>query len=419
MLYERWWEIARARRDELALRDLAAKRDWTFAQLAAAGERPSSHPGPIVFPQGISGEFILTVLRAWRCGQMICPLEVGQPPPVFAQLPTGCVHLKLTSASTGAARAVAFHAGQLVADASNIVAAMGLRPDWPNLGVISLAHSYGFSNLVLPLLLHGIPLTLADSPLPESVRRAAQHEPAITLAAVPALWRAWHAAAAIPPNVKLGISAGAPLALALEQTIFTELGLKIHNFYGASECGGIAYDRSTTPRTDATCVGSAMPQADLSVGESGCLEVRGQTVGQTYWPTPEAALAGGRFQTSDLAELRGGLVFLRGRAGDQINIAGRKISPEVIEHALLSHPAVHECLVFGTPSTDPARAETIVAVVASNVPLTGAALRDFLTARLAAWQIPREWVWVKSLPVNQRGKLSRAEWRRKFLDETR
>jgi long-chain acyl-CoA synthetase len=41
---------------------------------------------------------------------------------------------------------------------------MGLRPDWPNLGVISLAYSYGFSNLVLPLLLHGIPLFLAPSP---------------------------------------------------------------------------------------------------------------------------------------------------------------------------------------------------------------------------------------------------------------
>ncbi len=418
MLYERWREIARVRRDELALRDLACGRDWTFAQLAAAGDAPSLHPGLLAFPQGISGEFILAVLRAWRFGQVICPLEIGQPPPVFAKLPTGCVHLKLTSASTGAARAVAFNAGQLVADATNIVAAMGLRPDWPNLGVISLAHSYGFSNLVLPLLLHGIPLTLADSPLPEAVRRAAKQERAITLAAVPALWRAWHEAVAIPPNVKLGISAGAPLALALEENIFTELGLKIHNLYGASECGGIAYDRSTTPRTDATCVGSEMKQADLSVGESGCLEVRGQTVGQTYWPTPETALGGGRFQTSDLVELRGGLVFLRGRAGDQINIAGRKISPGVIEQALLSHRAVRECLVFGTTSADPARTETIVAVVASTEPLTDAALRIFLMARLPAWQIPREWVWVKSLPANQRGKLSRVEWRKKFLEGT-
>ena len=90
---------------------------------------------------------------------------------------------------------------------------MGLRADWPNLGVISLAHSYGFSNLVLPLLLHGIPLILAPAPLPEIIRRAAENEQSITLAAVPAMWRAWHEAGAIPQNVRLAISAGAPLPL--------------------------------------------------------------------------------------------------------------------------------------------------------------------------------------------------------------
>ncbi len=81
----------------------------------------------------------------------------------------------MTSATGGAPRMVAFTGEELVADADNIVATMGLRPDWPNLGVISLAHSYGFSNLVLPLLLHGIPLILVDAPLPETVRQAATH----------------------------------------------------------------------------------------------------------------------------------------------------------------------------------------------------------------------------------------------------
>src|SRR5205823_14680500 len=100
-----------------------------------------------------------------------------------------------------------------MADAENIVETMGLRREWPNLGVISLAHSYGFSNLVTPLLLHGIPLLLCDSPLPEAVRRAAIGAEAIALPAVPALWRAWHEAAAIPPNVRLAISAGAPFPL--------------------------------------------------------------------------------------------------------------------------------------------------------------------------------------------------------------
>ena len=107
---------------------------------------------------------------------------------------------QITSATTGPARAVAFTGEQLAADVDNIVATMGLRPDWPNLGVISMAHSYGFSNLVLPLLLHGIPLVLVPAPLPEMVRDRRRRNSAITLAGVPAMWRAWHEAPAIPPQ---------------------------------------------------------------------------------------------------------------------------------------------------------------------------------------------------------------------------
>ena len=105
-------------------------------------------------------------------------------------------------------RLIAFKAEQLMADVSHIVATMGLRADWPNLGIISLAHSYGFSNLVLPLLLHGIPLILAPSRLPESLRQASGQFDCLTLPAVPALWRVWRDAGVITPSIKLGISAG-------------------------------------------------------------------------------------------------------------------------------------------------------------------------------------------------------------------
>jgi acyl-coenzyme A synthetase/AMP-(fatty) acid ligase len=308
---------------------------------------------------------------------------------------------------------VAFTTEQLAADADNIVATMGLRAEWPNLGVISLAHSYGFSNLVTPLLLHGIPLILLPSGLPEAMRSVASEGTSFTLAAVPALWRAWHGAKAIPQNIRLAISAGAPLPLPLEEAIFSANGLKIHNFLGASECGGIAYDASETPRTDAACVGLPMGNVHVLVGDDGCLQVHSRAVGQTYWPEPAARLANGCFQTSDLAELRDGLVFLCGRASDQINVAGRKLSPETVERALLAHAAVRDCLVFGMP--DGSRGETVAVCLVVGDHVSEEALKQFLLERLPAWQVPRAWRFVDSLAANQRGKLSRAEWRRKYL----
>jgi acyl-CoA synthetase (AMP-forming)/AMP-acid ligase II len=415
MLYDRWREIAQERGDGLALRDLAAGREWSFAELAAQAEVAPAPEQPIVYPQGCRAEFVLDLLAAWREKVVVCPLELDQEPPRFSPPVGPCCHLKLTSATGGAPRGVAFRPEQLAADSDNIVDTMGLRADWPNLGIISLAHSYGFSNLVLPLLLNGIPLILAPSPLPEVVRHTAEGCPNLTLAGVPALWRAWYEAGAVPPNVRLAISAGAPLPLDLEQAVFALTGLKIHNFYGSSECGGIAYDRTAKPRTDEACVGSPMQNVGVTLNEVGCLEVRGSAVGESYWPDADDSLGAGRFQTSDLAELRNGQVFLRGRLGDLINVAGRKVSPSAVERALREHGAVKDCLVFGVPSTDADRTDVIVACVASNGTKDSRALKQFLLARLPGWQVPREWWFVESLGVNVRGKTPRAEWRQKYL----
>ncbi len=44
MLYESWHNTVDARRNDLALRDLASGRRWTFAQLFAAGEARRTDP---------------------------------------------------------------------------------------------------------------------------------------------------------------------------------------------------------------------------------------------------------------------------------------------------------------------------------------------------------------------------------------
>lgn len=407
-LYERWRQIACEHASEAAI---FAPEPLTFGELARCVDATTA-AGTAAFPTGHNVNFIKSVLVAWKCGQVVCPLESDQPKPAVSPLPPGIAHLKLTSATTGPARLVAFTQEQLFADAQNIVATMGLRPQWPNVGFISLAHSYGFSNLVLPLALFGIPLILAHPPLPEVFRRVAKQHQNITLPAVPALWQAWHEAGALSANVRLAISAGAPLPLALEADVFHTTGVKIHNFYGASECGGIAYDRSNKPRTEGALAGTALENVQLSRTSDGVLEVRGPAVGETYWPQPDPRLDKRRFETADLVDIKEAQIFLRGRASDLINVAGRKVSPEVIESELLRHAAVRDCVVFGATNGDSGRGELIAACVVGAV--TERELRDFLTGRLPAWQVPRKWHFMEALPRNERGKLSRADFRKRL-----
>lgn len=413
-LYERWLHIAQERAHEIALQD--SHQEWTFAELRRKIEDEPKISNAIVYPRGNSADFILEVLRGWRSQALVCPLELDQSSPRLHQPAKSYAHYKTTSATTGGARGVIFTGDQLAADAANIVETMGLRPDWTNLGAISLAHSYGFSNLVLPLLLHGIPLKLIPFPLPELLRDAAKPLSGIILPAVPALWRAWLETKALPENVRLAISAGAPLPAKLEREVFEATGIKIHNFYGSTECGGIAYDATVSPRHDEMLIGTPMRNVTLDLNEQNCLRVHGPAVGQTYWPGPEDTLKDGFFQTSDIAEIVNGSVYLRGRMGDQINVAGRKVLPAVIELALKKHPAIRECLVFGVPDLSGDRTDCIVACIEAKEPVTIDCLKDFLLAIIPAWQVPRQWWFPDSIPPNPRGKLSRVEWRKRFLE---
>jgi acyl-coenzyme A synthetase/AMP-(fatty) acid ligase len=416
MLYAAWQHIVRTRPNDFALAELESGRRWTFAELAHAAQAlPSSNR--LIFPSGNDVMFILDVLRAWRGGGIVCPLDHGQKPPEIDSAPHDCVHFKTTSGTANAPRLVAFTAQQLLADVNNIIATMGLRPEWPNVGAISLAHSYGFSNLVLPLLTSGIPLVLTASRLPETIRQAATQFESLTLPGVPALWRVWRDAGVISPSIKLAISAGAALPVTLEREIFERDGLKVHNFYGASECGGICYDVSTTPRTSNEDVGSPLDGVQLATDAEGRLLVTSQAVGQTYWPSPDAALSDGVFRVGDRVALRDGRVFLQGRHTDVINIAGQKVAPETIEQAILGFPGVRECVVFGAAEHGNVRHEVIVACVAGTKDLDVAQLKRLASEHLPAWQAPRHWQIVPTLSDPNRGKISRAQWRERFLAE--
>ncbi|CAN5162463.1 hypothetical protein BH23VER1_BH23VER1_16610 [soil metagenome] len=417
MLYDRWMATAKRHGGRLAVRE-ACGREWSFEDLALAGERAPAPQGPVV-TAGTGIRLLVDVLRAWRAGVPVIPTDSAAPPAGQLQgLPDWVAHAKTTSGSTGTPKLVLFRAAPIAADAEAIVSTMGLDPDLPNVGVVSMAHSYGFSNLVTPLLLCGIPLLMAESPLPGSVRAVLAAAGRAVLPAVPAMWKSWHASGFLRQDqIALAISAGAPLPVDLERRVFADTGIKIHNFYGASECGAIAFDRDPAPRgPDDESVGAPVEGVRLSVGADGCLEIRGPAVGDTYWPRADGRLADGVFRTTDRATIGPGHeVTLLGRAGDTMNVAGRKVEPGTVEAVIDAHPGVATCVVFGLPSRDPGRSNLIVACLRLRDSSDLESVRQRCAARLPPWQVPRRWVLVPDLRPDDRGKVSRRFWREKLL----
>lgn len=414
-LYAQWLQVAAPHANTTALVDTALDQCWTFSELQARAESAPASTSHFRQAHGRGIDFLIDTLAAWRDHSVLAPSDCPSESVPTTPVPTANVcHVKYTSGSTGTPRAVWFTAAQLAADASQIVATMGLRVDSPNLSTLSLSHSYGFSSLVLPLLLHGIPLILVPDALPGTLELALSQHTNITLPAVPAMWRAWSSAGILNEPIRLAISAGAPLTLPLEQAVYKQCHLKIHNFYGSSECGGIAFDRTTEPRTDAAFVGTAMEGVSLAIID-GRLQVSSPAVAVGYADAPDdPTLQSGSFLTSDQAELlQDNAVHLRGRSGDSINVAGRKVAPQAIEEGLLKVAGVEHAVVFGIPSKNTERVDEIVAVLH----LQNRAHLESVTKQLAvpSWQRPRHWWVCQDLQPDTRGKISRTQWKERYL----
>ena len=339
-------------------------------------------------------------LRVTRGGSGDIVFSPTSEPPA-KNVPSG--FLKLTSGTTGAPRAICFTAAQLLADCAAICDTMEISDADLNYGAISWAHSYGFSNLVLPLICRGIPLVATEDRLPRAILDGLARTRATVFPAVPVFFKKLAGMDGPPlPKLRLCISAGAPLPAAVAAQFRERFGVKVHGFYGSSECGGISYDASEDVVTEGF-VGPPMRGVRL-VENGGRIEVHSSAAGLGYWPEPDAAVLGnGRFVPEDLVEQTERGISLKGRVSDFINVAGRKLNPAEIERVFREHPGVREVVVFGVPSA--LRGEEPVACVVGEVPPQ--ALLAFAAGRLPAWQTPKH-VWpVLSLPINERGKLSR------------
>ncbi|MGB8354049.1 MAG: class I adenylate-forming enzyme family protein [Chthoniobacteraceae bacterium] len=324
--------------------------------------------------------------------------------------------LKLTSGTTSAPRAIRFRAHQLLADAVNICDTMGFGNGDINFGVIPFSHSYGFSNLITPLLCRGVSLVCSEDRLPRAILNGLASSGATVFPGMPVFYQKLAESENPPllPRLRLCISAGAPLLKNVALGFSRKFSLKIHTFYGASECGGIGYDASDALEYEDGFAGAPMKNVAIHFREDSgesLIDVRSDAVGDGYFPQAEpGTLSDGRFTPSDLLENNATGMRVAGRVSDVINVAGRKLNPMEVEAQLLHFPGVRQVVVFGIPSS--LRHEEAVACIAGTA--CAADLMAYAHSVLSAWQVPKDiWI-VDEIPANERGKINRRELARQY-----
>jgi long-chain acyl-CoA synthetase len=335
----------------------------------------------------------------------------------------GCAAvLKLTSGSTGTPRALVVGDRQLAADSAQILGTMGIRASDVTLAAIPLTHSYGIGNCLVPLFLAGTPLAFPTCALPAALAHTLASAQVVHFPAVPAMVRALATLGNLPhlPALRVCLTAGAPLAPADAAAFHHVTGHKVHVFYGASECGGITYDRSAAPVHAAGVVGTAMDGVTVAIvddqreplppGREGRVLVTSRATATATVPAAdgEGLLFGRSFLTGDLGVLdERGALTLTGRVAEDLNVAGKKVHPEEVRRTLEAIPGVRHAVVAGLP--DAHRGQLVAALIAT-APGANLTVHDVLRAcreRLAPHKVPRRLVIVDELPVSERGKIRR------------
>ncbi len=326
--------------------------------------------------------------------------------------------LKLTSGTTAAPRAIRFRSEQLLADCTQICETMGITGRDLNFAVIPLSHSYGFSNLITPLLARGVPMILSRDPMPRAVLDDIARTNATVFPGMPVFYQAFSEMEEVPalPKLRLCISAGAPLPLAVARKFRQKFNQPIHSFYGSSECGGICYDRDAS-LLEQGFVGQPMHGVDLELLEPDApatlVRVRSAAAGDGYFPEPdEEKLGQGKFIPDDLLSVSGDGLRIVGRVSDIINVAGKKVNPAEVEAELLRFSGVRAAVVFGRDSI--LRNEEVAACVVAGERVLESDLLEYCRARLSGWQVPKRIFFVEEIPVNERGKVNRRELASKF-----
>jgi len=151
-------------------------------------------------------------------------------------------------------------------------------------------------------------------------------------------------------RLRLAVVGGAALDPTLAHA-FIGLGLGMLQGYGMTEASpviAVNLDDDNVPES----VGPPLPGVEVRLSDNGELLVRGRNVMLGYWKNPEATHStlteDGWLHTGDLAEIRGGKIFIRGRAKDILVLSnGEKMPPQDAEFAILHDPVFEQVMLVG------------------------------------------------------------------------
>jgi long-chain acyl-CoA synthetase len=333
-----------------------------------------------------------------------------------------------TSGTTGRPKGALLSHRNLMANVESFRAVLHVTEDDVFLAALPLFHAYGATVLFLEPLSMGATIVVEPRFVPEAVLRAIVQHRVTLFAGVPSMYAVLVASPRLAgdfSSLRLCISGGAPLPVAVAEAFEAKYGIPIYEGYGPTECAPVLTVNPPFGKRKLGSVGPPIPQVDLRVvdaqgnplppGVVGEIVARGPNVMQGYLNRPaETAevLRDGWYHTGDLGRVdEDGYYYIVDRKTDLILVGGLNVYPREIELVLAGHPAVAEAAVVGVP--DPIRGEAPKAfvILRDGQQVAVPDLLQWCRQRLANYKVPRSIAVVADLPRTVTGKILKAEIR--------
>ena len=322
-----------------------------------------------------------------------------------------------TSGTTGVPKQVPLSHGNLCWAVHQVVSSLQLTPDDRGLNVMPLFHSHGLIGALLSTIAAGASVHCAPGLDPRRFLTWASDSGATWYTAAPTVHRAVVDAPGDHRGFRFIRSASAALPLPLIERLEARFDAPVIEVYGVTEAYQIAANPlppgARRPGTVGRPTGTevrVLAEGEIQAIGAGEIVLRGPNVFRGYASPPGAndeAFVEGWFRTGDLGLIEDdGYLRITGRLKEQINRGGEKIAPREVDDALMAHPRVRDALCFAVPD-DALGEEVAAAVVRADDDLDPRALRRFLSERLAAFKVPKHFVFLDEIPKGRGGKPSR------------
>ena len=354
-------------------------------------------------------------------GDAIAPRDAQPPRP---EDPALVLH---TSGTTARPKIVPLTQANIAASARHIASALALSPADTCLNVMPLFHIHGLIAAVTASLSAGAAVCCTPGFNAFKFGEWLATVRPTWYTAVPTMHQAIlmrmrsHQDQARAANLRLIRSSSASLPPQVMAELEEVFGAPVIEAYGMTEAAHQMASNPLPPRPRkpgavGVAAGPEIAVMDddgtiLPQGATGEVVIRGPNVTPGYDNNPAAnakAFTNGWFRTGDQGRVdQEGYLFLTGRLKEIIIRGGEKVSPLEVDVVLLDHPAIAEVCTFGVPHDKLGEEVGTVVVARAGHTLTEAAVREFASARLAAFKVPRHVLIKESIPKGATGKVQR------------